>query len=49
MSPAAQFCAHCGTPVPETVSGRDGRDESAETMYEQAEQQAERSDDPWEG
>jgi predicted amidophosphoribosyltransferase len=45
----AEFCAHCGTPVPETVSARDGRDESAETMYQQAEQQAERAGDPWEG
>jgi predicted nucleic acid-binding Zn ribbon protein len=42
----AQFCANCGTPVPESTRGEDGED--AQTMYQQAEQQAERSGDPWE-
>ena len=42
----AQFCANCGTPVPAANEGN-GQDD-AQTMYQQAEQQAERSGDPWE-
>ena len=45
----AQFCANCGTPVPESTRGEDGETgDDAQTMYQQAEQQAERSGDPWE-
>ena len=46
----AQFCANCGTPVPEPTRGEDGvAADDAQTMYQQAEQQSERSGDPWEG
>ncbi len=43
----AQFCANCGTAVPAATDDANGQDD-AQTMYQQAEQQAERSGDPWE-
>ena len=49
----AQFCANCGTPVPQSASGDDGKEvnqDDAQTMYQEAEQEAERrSGDPLEG
>ena len=49
----AQFCANCGTPVPQSASADDGQEvnqDDAQTMYQQAEQEAERrSGDPLEG
>ena len=46
----AEFCAHCGTPVPESArQGAGEQAESEQTMYQQQQQQPERSGDPWEG
>ena len=43
----AQFCANCGTAVPAASDDGNGQDD-AQTMYQQAEQQAEQPGDPWE-
>jgi predicted nucleic acid-binding Zn ribbon protein len=43
----AQFCANCGTAVP-TAAADGGEQDDAQTMYEEAEQRAERQGDPWE-
>jgi predicted nucleic acid-binding Zn ribbon protein len=43
----AQFCANCGTVVPAPAENG-GEQDDAQTMYQQAEQRAERQGDPWE-
>ena len=43
----AQFCASCGTAVP-VAAADGGQQDDAQTMYQQAEQRAERQGDPWE-
>ena len=43
----SQFCASCGTAVPAAAADGEQQDD-AQTMYQQAEQRAERQGDPWE-